>query len=122
MNTKIFLTIHGLIYTLFGVGMFLFPNIFWETYGAKLKDKYTFFLVQHTTIFLGGSTIVISFYGDFKENSEKAKKILYDLLFTSIIGDIITSLAIFKSIFYDFSWIDLIFFLGICILTLIKLK
>ncbi len=122
MSTKTFLTIHGVIYALFGLGLFFIPNLLWPNYGLELNDKYSVFLSQHTTIFLGGIAITSLLFRDVKEKSIYAKKILTAFLCTNILGVIITLFAIYKGIFYGLGWSDPAFFTILTILCFINLK
>ncbi len=122
MSTKRFLTIHGVIYAVFGLGLFFIPNLLWPNYGLELNDKYSVFLSQHTTIFLGGIAIISFLFKDVEEKSIYAKKILTGLLWTNILGVIITLFAIYKGIFYGFGWSDPAFFTLLTILCFINLK
>ncbi|WP_452599292.1 hypothetical protein [Pontimicrobium sp. MEBiC01747] len=122
MNTKTFLTIHGVIYVIFGLGLFFIPNLLWPNYGLELNDKYSVFLSQHTTIFLMGIGIISLLFRDVEEQSIYAKKILTGLLWTNILGVIITLYAIYEGIFYGFGWSDPAFFALLSILSYLKLK
>lgn len=122
MTTKTFLTVHGIIYTIFGFGLFFIPNLLWPNYGLKLNDEYAIFLSQHTTIFLGGIAIISFLFRDVEEKSIYARKILAGLLWTNILGVVITLFAIYKGVFYGFGWSDPIFFAFLSILSFLKLR
>lgn len=122
MSTKTFLTIHGVICTVFGLGLFFIPNLLWPNYGLELNDKYSVFLSQHTTIFLGGIAIISFLFRDVEEKSVYAKKILTGLLWTNILGVIITLYAIYTGVFYGFGWSDPAFFALLSIVSYVKLK
>ena len=122
MSTKTFLTIHGIIYAVFGLALFFIPNLLWPSYGLELNDKYSVFLSQHTTIFLGGIGIISLLFRDVEEKSIYAKKILTGLLWTNALGVIITLFAIYKGIFYGFGWSDPAFFALLTILSYLQLK
>ena len=122
MSTKTFLTIHGIIYAVFGLGLFFIPNLLWPNYGLELNDEYAVFLSQHTTIFLSGIAIISLLFRDVEEKSVYAKKILTGLLWTNILGVIITLYAIYKGIFYGFGWSDPVFFALLSILSYLQLK
>ena len=122
MNTKTFLTTHGIIYAVFGLGLFFIPNLLWPNYGLELNDKYAVFLSQHTTIFLLGIAIISFLFRTVEEKSIYARKILTGLLWTNILGVIITLYAIYKGIFYGFGWSDPAFFTLMSVLSYIKLK
>lgn len=122
MNTKTFLTVHGIIYAVFGLGLFFIPNLLWPNYGLELNDKYAIFLSQHTTIFLMGIAFISFSFRTVEEKSIYARKILAGLFWTNILGVIITLYAIYKGIFYGFGWSDPIFFTLMSILSYIKLK
>ena len=122
MSTKTFLTVHGIIYAVFGFGLFFMPNLLWPSYGVALNDKYAVFLSQHTTIFLGGIAIISVLFRDLEEKSVYAEKILTGLFWTNILGVIITLYAIYKGIFYGFGWSDPAFFTLLSILSYLQLK
>ncbi len=122
MSTKTFLTIHGVVCTVFGLGLFFIPNLLWPNYGLELNDKYSVFLSQHTTIFLGGIAIISFLFRDVEEKSVYAKKILTGLLWTNILGVIITLYAIYTGVFYGFGWSDPAFFALLSIASYVKLK
>ena len=122
MSTKTFLTIHGVVCTVFGLGLFFIPNLLWPNYGLELNDKYSVFLSQHTTIFLGGIAIISFLFRDVEEKSVYAKKILTGLLWTNILGVIITLYAIYTGVFYGFGWSDPAFFALLSIVSYVKLK
>lgn len=122
MKTKTFLTIHGIVYAAFGLGLFFVPNLLWPNYGLQLNDKYAVFLSQHTTIFLGGIAAISLLFKDVEEKSRYAKKILQGLLITNILGVIITLYAVYQGIFYGFGWSDPTFFALLTILSYLQLK
>lgn len=122
MKTKTFLTIHGIIYAAFGLGLFFIPNLLWPNYGLQLNDKYAVFLSQHTTIFLGGIAAFSLLFRDVEEKSIYARKVLQGLLITNVLGVIITLYAIYLGIFYGFGWSDPAFFTLLTILSYLQLK
>ncbi|GAA3576518.1 hypothetical protein [Snuella lapsa] len=122
MSTKTFLTIHGAVYAAFGLGLFFIPKILWPSYGLELNDDYAVFLSQHTTIFLGGIAAISILFKDVEEKSISTIKILKGLLYTNILGVVITLYAIYKGVFYGFGWSDPAFFTLLSIFSYIKLK
>jgi dolichyl-phosphate-mannose--protein O-mannosyl transferase len=104
------------------LGLFFIPNLLWPNYGLELNDKYSVFLSQHTTIFLGGIAIISFLFRDVEEKSVYAKKILTGLLWTNILGVIITLYAIYTGVFYGFGWSDPTFFALLSIVSYVKLK
>lgn len=39
MTNKLFLTIHSIIYTVFALVLFFFPEQIWPIYGVDINDK-----------------------------------------------------------------------------------
>ena len=84
MSNKIFLTIHGVIYVIFGVLLFAIPKLFWPMYGVELNDEYAIFLSQHATIFLCGIVFISLLFRDVEDKSVYAKKLFMGLLLRMI--------------------------------------
>lgn len=122
MTNRGFLIFHSIVYAVFAIGLFVFPHFLWTNYGLELNDEYAVFLSQHTSIFLGGIAIIGYFFKDVEYKDEYAKKIFLALLFTNILGVIITLYACFKGIFTGFGWSDPVFFTLLSILSYIQLK
>ncbi|WP_052593298.1 hypothetical protein [Aureispira sp. CCB-QB1] len=122
MSNKTFLTIHGMVYAIFGLGLFCIPNLLWPYYGLQLNDEYSVFLSQHTTIFLMGIATISFLFRDVEEKSVYAKKILTGLLWTNILGVVITLYAVYIGVFYGLGWSDPAFFSFFSILCFINLR
>ncbi|EEX94775.1 hypothetical protein VIOR3934_17496 [Vibrio orientalis CIP 102891 = ATCC 33934] len=118
MNNKIFLTLHGAIYTIFALALFFIPNMMWPMYGVEINDQYAQFLSQHTSIFLGG-VAAVSLYLREIEHTETIKQLLKALLVTNLLGVIITGYAGITGIFVGFGWSDPAFF---ALLTLLSYR
>lgn len=117
MTNKIFLTVHGIIFAIFAFALFFIPTILWPNYGLQLNDEYAVFLSQHNSIFLGGIGIISLLFRDVEHGSDAAQKILSGLIWTNILGAIITLYACFTGIFVGFGWSDPIFFTLLAVLS-----
>jgi len=122
MTNTSFLKIHSSIYALFALGLFVIPHVLWPMYGLELNDKYAVFLSQHTSIFLGGIAFIGYLLKDIEENSKLAKKLLLSLLFTNVLGVLVTTYACIVGIFYGFGWSDPAFFTFLSVLSFIQWK
>jgi len=122
MTNTSFLKIHSSIYALFALGLFVIPHVLWPLYGLELNDKYAVFLSQHTSIFLGGIAFIGYLLKDIEENSKLAKKLLLSLLFTNVLGVLVTTYACIVGIFYGFGWSDPAFFTFLSVLSFIQWK
>lgn len=122
MNNKTFLTIHGVIYLVFGILLFIIPKLFWPIYGVQINDEYAVFLSQHTTIFLGGVGIISLLFNDVQEKSEWAIKIFKGLFFTNLLGVAITLYACIDGVFFGMGWSDPAFFALMSILSFMRLN
>ncbi len=120
MTNKTFLTSHGIIYVFFALALFFIPTILWPNYGLQLNDKYAVFLSQHNSIFLGGIGIISLLFRDAEHASDTARKILTGLVWTNILGVIITLYACFTGIFVGFGWSDPVFFTVLAALSAIQ--
>lgn len=109
LNNKTFLTVHGIIYTVFAIVLFFGPHLMWPMYGVELNDQYAVFLSQHTSIFLGGIAAISLLLRDVGENPI-AKKLFLALFITNLLGLIITLYAGITEIFVGFGWSDPVFF------------
>lgn len=116
MTNRLFLTIHGSIYTVFAFALFFLPTIMWPMYGVEINDKYAYFLSQHTSIFLGGVAAVSLFLRTI-EHKETMQQLLKALLVTNLLGVAITGYAGFTGIFVDFGWSDPAFFALLSLLS-----
>jgi len=122
MNNKTFLTIHGSIYVVFGLLLFLIPKLFWPMYGVQINDEYSVFLSQHTTIFLCGIGFISFLFKDVEKKSESAVKLFKGLLYTNVLGVAITLYACFDGVFYGLGWSDPAFFALMSIFSYVRLR
>ena len=121
MDNRIFFTIHGAIYTVFALALFLVPTIMWPMYGVEINDQYAYFLSQHTSIFLGGVAAVSLFLRNV-EHAETIKQLLKALLVTNLLGVVITGYAGLTGIFVGFGWSDPAFFALLSLLSFRQLN
>ena len=121
MTNKTFLTAHGTIYVFFALALFFAPTLLWPNYGLELNDRYAVFLSQHNTIFLGGIGIISLLFRDVAEG-DIARRILTGLMWTNILGVIITLYAAFTGIFTGFGWSDPIFFALLAVLSFAQIR
>ncbi|MGJ8626180.1 MAG: hypothetical protein ACSHXB_04395 [Sulfitobacter sp.] len=121
MTNRTFLTAHGVIYAFFAAALFFIPTILWPNYGLQLNDAYAVFLSQHNSIFLGGIGIISLLFRDADLGSDTARKILTGLMWTNVLGVIITLYACFTGIFTGFGWSDPIFFALLAVLSFAQL-
>ncbi|KIF48403.1 membrane protein [Vibrio owensii 47666-1] len=121
MTNRTFLTVHGVIYTLFAFALFFVPTMMWPMYGVQINDQYALFLSQHTSIFLGGIAAVSLMLRDV-EPSNTAKQLFKALLVTNLLGVVITAYAGITGVFVGFGWSDPAFFLLLSVLTFIQWK
>ncbi len=121
MHYRLFLTVHGVIYSLFAVALFVIPSIMWPVYGVQINDQYALFLSQHTSIFLGGIAAV-SFMMRGVLDSNAQLQLIKALLITNLLGVIITTYAGIIGIFVGLGWSDPLFFLVLSAATYIQLK
>ncbi len=109
MNNKTFLTIHGVIYSLFAFALFFVPKVMWPVYGVEINDQYALFLSQHTSIFLGGIAAVSLLLRQI-EHVETQQQLLKAFIVTNGLGVIITGYAGVTGIFVGLGWSDPAFF------------
>ncbi|MET2846090.1 hypothetical protein ABXV23_04990 [Vibrio owensii] len=121
MTNRTFLTVHGVIYTLFAFALFFVPTMMWPMYGVQINDQYALFLSQHTSIFLGGIAAVSLMLRDV-ESGNTAKQLFKALLVTNLLGVVITTYAGITGVFVGFGWSDPAFFLLLSVLTFIQWK
>ncbi|HCH5253595.1 hypothetical protein P3551_01310 [Vibrio parahaemolyticus] len=121
MTNRTFLTVHGVIYTVFAFALFFVPTMMWPMYGVQINDQYALFLSQHTSIFLVGIAAVSLMLRDV-ESSNTAKQLFKALLVTNLLGVVITTYAGITGVFVDFGWSDPAFFLLLSALTFIQWK
>ena len=121
MTNRTFLTVHGVIYTVFAFALFFVPTMMWPMYGVQINDQYALFLSQHTSIFLGGIAAVSLMLRDV-ESGNTAKQLFKALLVTNLLGVVITTYAGITGVFVGFGWSDPAFFLLLSVLTFIQWK
>ncbi|GAB7225468.1 hypothetical protein VoSk93_46890 [Vibrio owensii] len=121
MTNRTFLTVHGVIYTLFAFALFFVPTMMWPMYGVQINDQYALFLSQHTSIFLGGIAAVSLMLRDV-ESGNTAKQLFKALLVTNLLGVVITTYAGIIGVFVGFGWSDPAFFLLLSVLTFMQWK
>ncbi|EJG1160545.1 hypothetical protein NMZ99_001247 [Vibrio parahaemolyticus] len=121
MTNRTFLTVHGVIYTVFAFALFFVPTMMWPIYGVQINDQYALFLSQHTSIFLGGIAAVSLMLRDV-EPSNTAKQLFKALLVTNLLGVVITTYAGITGVFVGFGWSDPIFFVLLSLLTYKQLR
>jgi len=121
MTNKTFLTIHGAIFIFFALALFFLPTILWPYYGLQLNDKYSVFLSQHNSIFLGGIGIFSFLFRHVEQGSNTARQVLKGLMWTNTLGVVITLYACFTGIFTGFGWSDPIFFGVLAALSYIQI-
>lgn len=119
MNSKTFLTTHGVIYIAFAFALFFLPQFIWPMYGVELNDKYAYFLSQHTSIFLGGIGVISWLLRDI-EAGITAKKLFLALLITNVLGVVIAVYAGVIGIFLGFGWSDPAFFTLLSVLSYLQ--
>jgi hypothetical protein len=110
MTNKTYLILHGAIYIIFAIALFFVPTILWPNYGLQLNDANAVFLSQHNSIFLGGIGIISLLFRDVANDSIQATKLLKGLMWTNVLGVVITLYACIAGIFTGFGWSDPIFF------------
>lgn len=121
MSNKTFLTAHGVIYMFFALALFFIPAILWPNYGLQLNDQYAVFLSQHNAIFLGGIGIISFLFRNAEHGSETARTVLTGLMWTNVLGVVITLYACLTGIFTGFGWSDPIFFALLAVLSFVQL-
>lgn len=122
ISNRTFLITHSCIYAIFAIALFFFPYALWPIYGIELHDKYAVFLSQHNSIFLSGIAILGFLFRNVGNKSKEAKRIFTGLMFTNIIGVIITLYAAFTEIFVGFGWSDPAFFTLMALMSYMKLN
>ena len=121
MSNRTFLTVHGVIYTVFALALFFLPMQMWPMYGLEINDQYALFLSQHTSIFLGGIAAVSLFLRKIV-HAETQRQLLKALLVTNILGVLITGYAALIGIFTGLGWSDPAFFMLLTVLSYQQLK
>lgn len=122
MTNKTFLTLHGAVYASFAFALFFIPKLLWPLYGLELNDEYAVFLSQHNSIFLGGIGIISLLFRESETGSAAARNILTGLLWTNILGVVITLYAGFTGIFTGFGWSDPVFFALLALLSAVQIR
>ncbi|MGX9352733.1 hypothetical protein ACS3QZ_16170 [Shimia sp. W99] len=119
MTPRTFLTLHGAIYAVFAVALFVVPGLLWPNYGVELNDRYAVFLSQHNSIFLGGIAIISILLRDTTDIAIQ-RKILTGLMWTNTLGVAITLYAALTGIFTGFGWSDPAFFALLAVLSFLQ--
>lgn len=109
MNYRVFISAHSVVYALFAMGLYFLPDQLWPMYGVEINDPYARFLSQHTSIFLGGVAI-IGWALRLIEDNAVQHSVLVALVWTNLLGVMITLRACFEGIFVGFGWSDPLFF------------
>jgi hypothetical protein len=122
MNNKTFLLIHSGITGLFAFVLFFLPTLVWPMYGVELNDKYAVFLSQHNSIFLGGIAIIGFLFRNIEDNSKVLYQLIKGLMWTNILGFVITLYAALIGIFTGFGWSDPIFFASLSLFSFLQMK
>ncbi len=122
MNVKTIFIIHSTIFAFFAIALFFIPDILWPLYGVEVNDEYARFLSQHNSIFLGGIAIIAFLFRDIESNSTVARKLIVGLLWTNLLGILVTLYACFKGVFVGFGWSDPAFFSVMAALCVWQLK
>ncbi len=122
MTNKTFLTAHGVVYIFFALALFFAPTILWPNYGLQLNDQYAVFLSQHNSIFLGGIGIISFLFRNADDGSDAVANILKGLIWTNVLGVVITLYACLTGIFSGFGWSDPIFFALLAVLSFLQLR
>ena len=113
MNAKSLLIAHSAIYAVFAIVLFFIPDTLWPFYGVQVNDEYARFLSQHNSIFLGGIAIIA-----FLCRNAATRELITGLLFTNILGVVVTLYACINGVFVGFGWSDPAFFTlmaGLCV-------
>jgi len=121
MTVKAFLTVHSIIYGVFAVALFFLPGLMWPLYGVELNDKYAVFLSQHNSIFLGGIAILSYMFRNL-DDAVLLQKLLSGLMYTNILGVVVTLYACINGIFVGFGWSDPAFFALLVVLCFWQTK
>ncbi|MBS9827725.1 hypothetical protein [Vibrio alginolyticus] len=121
MTNRTFLTVHGVIYTVFAFALFFVPTMMWPMYGVQINDQYALFLSQHTSIFLGGIAAVSLMLRDV-ESGKTAKQLFKALFIANGLGAVITTYAGIIGVFVGFGWSDPIFFVLLSLITYKQLR
>ncbi len=121
MSNRVFLTLHGAIYTAFALALFVVPGLVWPMYGVELNDRYAVFLSEHTSIFLGGVAAVSLLLREI-DHPPTQRQLMKALLITNGLGAVITLYAGITGIFTGLGWSDPAFFSLLTALSYLQLK
>ncbi|OBY25010.1 hypothetical protein [Leisingera sp. JC1] len=122
MSNRTFLTAHSVIYAFFALALFFAPGLLWPNYGVELNDRYAWFLSQHNSIFLGGIAVISFLFRDAPSGSGEGRKILTGLMWTNLLGLVVTFYAGATGIFTGFGWSDPAFFALLSLLCFLQLR
>ena len=120
-NTALLIT-HAVIYELFAILLFFFPELMWPFYGVDINDEYARFLSQHNSIFLGGLAVLCWLFRNVQVNTETARKLFLGLVWTNGLGAAITIYACLKGVFVGFGRSDPAFFALLTLLCFVQMK
>ncbi len=122
MTTRALIFAHGVIYAIFAAALLFFPYDLWPYYGLEVNDEYARFLSQHNSIFLGGIAIISFLFLDATEDRKTASRLLKGLMWTNVLGALITLYACANGIFTGLGWSDPAFFTFLSALCLYQVK
>jgi len=119
---KNFLTIHSSIYLVFAIALFFIPNQMWPIYGLQINDSYAMFLSQHNSIFLGGIAFIGFLFKNIETDNIAYLQLLKGLLYTNLLGFLITLYACISGYFSGLGWSDPIFFIVLAMLCFMQIN
>lgn len=122
ISNNLFLKAHSFVYAIFAIALFFLPHMLWPNYGVELNDRYSVFLSQHNSIFLGGIAILGFLFRDVQYKSATAVKLFQGLMWTNILGVLVTLYAAIIGVFVGFGWSDPIFFALLALLSFFKVQ
>ena len=122
MRNSTLLTLHSTIYVVFAAALFFVPATLWPLYGVELNDQYAKFLSQHNSIFLGGIAVLGFLFRDVDENSLVARKLFTGLMWTNVLGFVITLYACITGVFVGFGWSDPAFFAFLSVVCFLQAR
>jgi len=122
MTNRTLLIAHSAIYALFAAALFFFPYDLWPYYGLEVNDEYARFLSQHNSIFLGGLAILSFLFLDASEDPQIASRLFQGLMWTNLLGVVITLYACISGIFTGIGWSDPVFFTFLAVLCYLQLS
>jgi uncharacterized membrane protein len=121
MTNKTLLIIHTIVYATFAFALFVLADVLWPLYGLEVNDQYARFLSQHNSIFLGGIAILAFVFRNVGENNPTARKLFTGLMWTNLLGVIVTLYACIKGVFGGFGWSDPAFFAVLTVICFMQI-